>query len=177
MIPSEESVYSTACMFSHRPDLRCAEPKFYLCRSCGTLGVEFCGAAPSYLPCPCGESRSLLKPSADFEPDSSHRITYVIFGGAEHNAMRVWVGEGRHPMTREHHIRWIYLCTYEGGQFKFLQPGEKAVVNFAFADGDAYAFCDRTVCEMGRGTCQFQCKRGFLVYAYCSLHGLFQLTL
>jgi len=91
--------------------------------------------------------------------------------------MRVRVGEEKHPMTGEHHIQWIYLLTYEGGQIKFLRPGDKAAVNFAFADGDAYSYCDRAVCEMGRGNCQFQCKRGYLIYAYCSLHGLYRLAL
>ncbi len=111
------------------------------------------------MPCQCGGSIKLLEPSADSA--ECHRITYVIFGGAEHNAMRIWVEEGQHPTTQEHYIQWIYLRTYEGGQIKFLLPGEKAMVNFALADGDAYSYCDRAVCEMGRGNCQFQCKRGY----------------
>ncbi len=82
--------YSTACMISHRPGWRGDEPRFYRCGMCGALAVEFGGEAQSLLPCRCGGSRRLLEPSDDSDPAEPHRITYVIFGGAEHNAMRVW---------------------------------------------------------------------------------------
>ncbi|HPE15836.1 MAG TPA: desulfoferrodoxin family protein [Oscillospiraceae bacterium] len=170
-------MYSTACMISHRPGWRGADPRFYRCGSCGALGVEFGAEARALMPCQCGGSRELLAPSADADPAEAHRITYVIFGGAEHNAIRVWVEEGRHPATQEHHIAWIYLRTYTGGQLKFLLPGEKPTATFALADEDAYAYCDRPVCRMGRGNCQFQCKRGYQVYACCSVHGLRELRL
>ena len=47
----------------------------------------------------------------------------------------------------------------------------------ALADEDAYVYCDREVCRMGHEYCQFECKRGMVLYAHCTVHGLFRLPL
>ena len=80
-------------------------------------------------------------------------------------------------MTGDHRIEWIYVYDFQGGQFKYLPQGLSSRANFAFADEDAYAYCDRPICRMGREHCQFQCKRGLIFYAYCSMHGLFKLEI
>lgn len=105
-----------------------------------------------------------------------HQLDYTVFGGFQHNTIRVAVGEGTHPMNAGHHIEWIYLYTYQGGQMKYLPLKGPSSALFSLAEEDAYVYCDRPVCRMGWEHCQFQCKRGHIAYAYCNEHGLYRLA-
>lgn len=176
---SHKRVYSTACMVSHRPEYRTEAPAFFRCPVCGAVTVvsrPAGGAAPGPEDggrC-CGQPMVLLKLGQGQE--DAHRLDYCVFGGFAHNTIRVEVDGGYHPMTQDHHIQWIYLRTYQGGQLKYLpRPGESAAL-FSMAGEDAYSFCDREVCRMGWEHCLFQCKRGHVAYAYCNQHGLFRLA-
>ncbi len=176
--PSQEH-YSTRCLISHRPPFRTAEPLFFRCGVCGAVSVVSRppeGGTSPVLQC-CGRACQPLERCQDVEVLEQHRLDFVVFGGFEHNAIRVTVGGGSHPMEEGHRIEWVYLRTYQGGQLKLLPGKTRSAVNFSLADEDAYVYCDREICRMGREHCQFECKRGMAVYAYCSVHGLMRLVL
>lgn|GEM_PF-807992 len=200
-IPNKDN-YSTHCQISHRPPFRTYGPLFYRCECCGSLSVinhlvydadpeapgrqglpdnatrEYPGFARDLptVSC-CGRSLKPLPVCSDSALIDEHRLEYTIFGGFEHNSMNITVAGGIHPMTREHRIEWIYVRGFQGGQLKMLPASGSSKANFSFADEDAYAYCDRPICRMGREHCQFLCKRELIIYAYCSRHGLFRLVL
>ena len=176
--PGQE-YYSTRCRISHRPPFRTAEPIFYRCPVCGALTVINPmpkGGQEPILYC-CGKQLYPLELCRDEEVLSEHKIDYVVFGGFERSGVRITVDGGSHPMWEDHKIEWVYLHTFQGGQLKFLPSKTRAVIHFSLADEDAYVYCDREVCRMGREHCQFECKRGMVAYAYCNVHGLVRLIL
>ena len=69
----------------------------------------------------------------------------------EDGAINVNIGSVNHPMADEHYIEWVYVETENGGQRKYLKPGEEPSVTFSLGDDKAVA-----------------------VYAYCNLHGLWK---
>lgn len=84
-------------------------------------------------------------------------LEYKIVGGFETNALRVtWDNP---PGGR---LRWVALKTFTGFQVKYVQPGKFPPIVFAFADEDAYVYCNRDICA----ECSFKCKSGFMLYGY-----------
>lgn len=65
--------------------------------------------------------------------------------------VNVKVGAKPHPMSPEHHIRFIWLETENGAQLRYLRPDAPAVADFCVANDCATA-----------------------AYAYCNLHGLWK---
>lgn len=202
-IPKSEN-YSTHCSISHRPPFRTCEPLFYRCPHCGAVTVIHYPSPADVTSHASGEHRKPFEKNIDEHyPERTHypvlsccdtalaplqlstdpglledhKIEFTIFGGFEHNSMNVTVGSGIHPMQKDHRIEWLYVRGFQGGQLKMLPPAGSAKANFSFADEDAYAYCDRPICKMGREHCLFQCKREVVLYAYCSRHGLFRLAL
>ena len=197
-IPQNDN-FSTRCQISHRPPFRTADPLFYRCPCCRAVTVinrpapeGFCPGhdradtakgdstpIPAQMPtlsC-CGQKLSPLPLCTDPDLLEEHRIEFTLFGGFEKNAANFKIGGGIHSMRGSHRIEWVFLQTFQGGQLKYLPQGGSSSCNFAFADEDAYAYCDRPICRMGREHCQFQCKRGLTLYAWCSQHGLFRKTI
>lgn len=178
-IPQNEN-FSTRCQISHRPVFRTGRPLFYLCDICGTLftlHAPYSGyGKPQKITC-CDHVLHPLQVNHDKELWEDHRIEFTVFGGFEKNAINIRIGGGIHPMEEDHRIKWVYVRGAQGEQFKYLPLRAFAKVNVAFADEDAYAYCDRPICRMGREHCHFQCKRGLEIYAYCTRHGLFRLEL
>lgn len=175
--------YSTRCLISHRPEFMTDEPLIYHCSECGKIMIANSIRLNHYHPervpeifC-CGQPLLPLKVCTDQKIIDSHPIRFVIFGGYERNSVRIEIEGGFHPMEKDHRIEWIYMRTFQGGQLKILPPGSRSFANFSFADNDAFVYCDRDICRMGREHCQFLCKRGMVVYAYCSKHGLFRMVL
>lgn len=174
-----QRIYSRECMISHPPVYRTEEPVFYRCPVCGSVEVKVQPMAskaqkPDETGCCCGQPLvKLIATPANDAPE--HEMKFCIFGGFANNTIRVEVKNGGHPMNETHHIEWIYLRTYQGGQMKYLPPGTESATLFAMANEDAYAFCDREICHMGWEHCLFQCKRGHIAYAYCNQHGLYKL--
>ena len=176
MIPERQN-YTTACMVSRCPAMNNDRPVFFRCGICGSISIVYGDCSLTEFKCGCNGTRQRLETPGSEEKDGIHALSYVFFGGAEHNAVQISVGDGNHPMTEEHRIQWIYLLTYEGGQLKYLDTSLKARTTFAMAGMDAYSYCNRHICHMGHKHCQFQCKRGWEIYAYCSLHVLSRLIL
>lgn len=170
----DSSKISTRCRISHRAPFRSKEPIFYKCAHCNNLMIQASPELESVVIFCCEKQMTELKPiSTDEAPeDELHQIEYLISGGFEQNAIKVHIGRSSHPMDEEHHIQWIYLYTFQGGQLKYLAKRKPPEAIFALAEEDAFSYCDRQPCEMGRGDCQFKCKRGWVLYAYCNVHGL-----
>lgn len=183
MRASSTENYSTRCLISHRPPFMTGEPLICRCPECKELViVNHTGQNPGAQECNtqivcCNKPLSPLKVCTDPGLIASHPMSFVIFGGYERNSVRIQVEGGFHPMEADHRIEWIYLRTFQGGQLKILAPGGRSFANFSFADLDAFVYCDREVCKMGREHCQFLCKRGMVVYAFCTRHGLFRMEL
>lgn len=172
--------FSTRCRISHRPSYQTQEPAFYRCDTCGSLivlnNLPGSQAAPPQISC-CGKAMKQLSVCTDPEILREHEMSFTVFGGFEKNAVRISVDGNLHPMRDDHRIEWIYLRTYQGGILKYMPLKSRSFANFALGDEDAYVYCDRDVCRMGREHCQFACKRGNIAYAYCSRHGLMRLEL
>lgn len=175
MKKTKQNTFSLRCPISHKPSFMVSSPIFLRCDTCGTVVVvqETSPQDSSRTVSCCGSSMKPIPFCVDSENSIDHEIDYVVFGGLEHNAIRVKIGKGIHPMTSDHCIEWVYLHSFQGGQFKKLSLNRRSYATFAFADEDAYVYCDRDICKMGREFCQFECKRGLVVFAYCSQHGLF----
>ena len=147
------------------------ETVFFSCPHCGNQ-VTLAKGSDVQIAC-CGEPALKLIPNAVDACSAQHLPEVSFTGGYTANAAKIGIGNPLHPMTAEHHIKWIYLRTVQGGQFKYLQAGKPPVLSFALTDLDGYSYCDRQICLMGKG-CKFKCKQGFVAYAYCNLHGLWQ---
>ena len=68
--------------------------------------------------------------------------------------LTVTVGAVEHPMADVHYIQWIFVETENGGQIRYLNPGQ----------------APSTVFELGS-------EKPVTVYAYCNLHGLWMTKL
>lgn len=164
---------STRIKNSTKPTFSAAAPLFYRCARCRRLMVQpFAGDGALSLAC-CGEAMSELTPRSPTDAEAGqHLPAMVVSGGFDSNALSVTVGLPPHPMENDHHLEWIYLYTFQGGQIKFIAPGDRAAAIFSLAEKDAYVYCDRTICKGSQ--CKFNCKRGFIAYAYCNRHGLWK---
>lgn len=93
----------------------------------------------------------------DEMPKDIH-LDYRIIGGLNNNALEVsWkIDNGS-----EYSLSWIAVKTFTGMQLKYILPKKRSPLLFAFADEDAYAYCNEDPCR----ECIFMCKRGFVVYA------------
>ena len=112
--------------------------KFYICNHCGNLVTTIHNAGVP-LVC-CGEKMKELVPNTVAELSGS-RLT-------------VTVGAVEHPMADVHYIQWIFVETENGGQIRYLNPGQ----------------APNAVFELGS-------EKPVAVYAYCNLHGLWMTKL
>ena len=119
-------------------------------------------AGNAFAPSCCGRIMERLEPLPDGQR-AGFSIGYEVVGGVDANALRVrWSSTSAHP------LRWVALKTVTGVQLKYVLPGKKPPLVFAFADEDAYAYCNEDPCR----ACTFRCKRGFHLYAYLDGLGL-----
>ena len=143
------------CKLPRKPWLKRAEVRFYHCPRCGRVLHEYIPEHPRQetpapsLPLCCAGS---MTPLAARPPRADLR--YDITGGFNNNAVKaVW--DGVSPL-------WILLQTYTGIYLKHIPPEKRPPVVFPLADEDAYAYCDRDVCEK----CLYCCKKGCILYFY-----------
>ena len=122
--------------------------RFFKCEHCGNLtGLILNKGVP--LVC-CGEKMTELIPNT-VEASAEKHIPAVT---ASVNSLIVQIGSAPHPMEEGHHIAFVYVETENGGQRKFFKPGMEPKCEFSFADDKPIA-----------------------VYAYCNLHGLWEIVL
>jgi len=172
--------YKTNCRISHRPVYRTEEPVFFRCPVCGSVIVKHIPKdgiqSDNEILC-CGTKMIKLELTQDPQLKKEHEMAFAVFGGFFKNTIRLTVDDGMHPMDDDHHIEWMYLRTYQGGQIKYLPLHRSSAAMFMMAEEDSYVYCNREVCRMGWEHCQFQCKRLNIGYAYCNKHGLFRIVL
>ncbi|MCZ9147238.1 desulfoferrodoxin family protein [Escherichia albertii] len=168
---------STRIKNSTKPAFIQREPVFYHCSHCGQFFIQPGNNNNEMQHRCCSETMEILhakNTDTDTPLAKEHRPQMTISGGFESNTLSVCTGMPPHSMTEEHHLAWIYIYTFQGGQFKFLQPGDIPEATFALAEKDAYVYCDRRLCKGSK--CKFNCKRGFTAYCWCNQHGLWKLT-
>lgn len=122
--------------------------KFYICRHCGNqIAMVHDSGVPVVC---CGEKMEALIPNT-VEASGEKHLPVVCTEG---ELLKVEIGSVEHPMVPEHYIEWIYVETENGGQYKYLKPGEKPHAVF---------------CLNG--------EKALAVYAYCNIHGLWMTEL
>lgn len=117
--------------------------KFYKCSICGNT-VEMIHSGGGTMVC-CGKDMDLLVPNTTEASTEKH---IPVLTRAD-DKVEINVGSVPHPMTDEHYISWIYLCTGKTGKMVCLSPGEEPKATFCLDPS-----------EHGQ------------VFAYCNLHGL-----
>ena len=155
------------CKETRKPSVFAPPVQFLHCPVCGNL-VASIREITGEMSC-CGHSMEVLKPHAPEAFEEEIRLSYLIFGSLNENAVRaIWEcrDEAEKPV-------WIWLRTFSGGQIKYLKPGKESPVIFGLADEDAYAYCDKDPCV----ECTFRCKRGFGLYFYFERRGVIYLPL
>jgi len=117
--------------------------KFFICNHCKNLAglIEDKGVP---MVC-CGENMTELNPNTVDASEEKHLPEVTLKG----ENLKVQVGSVLHPMTDEHYITFIYVETEQGGQGKYLKPGDEPMAEFSFVNDKPIA-----------------------VYEYCNLHGL-----
>lgn len=126
--------------------------KFLICEKCGTV-ITFLTGDGDNVKC-CGEDMKQLH-AVNTEGAGEKHLPKVH---RNEGAVRVDVGEVRHPMDGDHYIEWIYLETKRGGQFVRLKANEEPRATFGVS-GETPG--DEPVA----------------VYAYCNKHGLWRTEL
>ena len=122
--------------------------KFFICKHCGNIAAVL-NKMHAPLSC-CGEKMSELVPNTAEAATEKHLPAVTLNG----NAVSVNVGSVDHPMTKEHHIGFVYLETENGGQRKNLAVDAAPKAEFCLNGDKAVA-----------------------VYAYCNLHGMWKTEL
>ncbi len=117
-----------------------SEKKFFVCQHCGNTVVMIKDAGVPMV-C-CGDNMTELKANTVDASVEKHIPVVKVDG----NVVTAVVGSVEHPMVEEHFIEWIYLETSDGGQLKYLKPGQKPELQFALTANEsakaAYAFCN-----------------------------------
>lgn len=123
---------------------------FYVCPICGNLVVKIEDGGP--VPHCCGQQMEELQPGSVEAAVEKH---IPVVERVDDCTVRVKVGSMAHPMTKEHHIDFIWLETEHGGQLRYLTH-----------DGIVQETAQAEFCT---------CKDPIVaVYAYCNLHGLWK---
>ena len=123
--------------------------KLYKCAHCGNIAIKVVDSGVP-LVC-CGEPMQALKAGSVDAAVEKHVPAVQV----QADTVNVTVGEVEHPMLAEHWIEWVVLETDKGFHTAVLAPGQAPKAVFALAPG-----------EMGRA-----------VYAYCNLHGLWEVKI
>ena len=121
--------------------------KFYKCRHCGNV-VEKVVDSGVKVVC-CGEEMQELIPNTVDASGEKHVPVVSKLGDGK---LKVEVGSVAHPMTKEHHIVFVYVETEHGGIRVNLKDKPEA-----------------EVCVCG--------EKVVAVYEYCNLHGLWRASL
>ncbi len=130
--------------------------QFYYCPICGNVIVKAVDGGT--IPHCCGKEMQVLHANTE-EGSAEKHIPEVSIHRAmfpcRDNMVVVKIGNEPHPMNKEHHIKFIYLETVNGGQiihFDEFGPDTKAEAHFCLYD-----------------------DKVLTVYSYCNLHGLWSM--
>lgn len=120
--------------------------QFYVCPKCGNVIIKLVDSG--VVPTCCGEPMQVMDVNTEEAMQVREKHVPVIVR-ENANTIRIDVGALPHPMSKDHHISFIYLETEHGGQWQALKPEQAAIVRMS----------------IGR-------DRPTAVYAYCNVHGL-----
>lgn len=121
------------------------DQKFYFCKSCNGVFMSMDNNASEC----CGSKLSEIVPGTVDAAKEKHIPQYEV----KDSKVFVNVGSVTHPMTEEHYIPWICVCTTNGCQTKKLSFTDKPEACFILCEGEKVE----------------------AVYAYCNLHGLWKI--
>ncbi len=120
--------------------------QFYRCQHCGNIVMKLHDSKVAVV-C-CNESMIELHPNTIEAAVEKHiPVIKKLEQGTE-----ISVGSILHPMTEEHYIEWIYVETLDGGVIEYFTKTKEP----------------RVIVNM-------QVQEIKTVYAYCNLHGLWQM--
>ncbi|KAF5081565.1 hypothetical protein DSECCO2_108840 [anaerobic digester metagenome] len=164
------------CKLPRKPWIKHAVLHFWHCKSCSRLLHEYLSedhsadsrAASSLAPVCCGQPMQPLLPQTPQGAASLLDIDYEIVGGLNNNAVRVRWNKAAAPPPM-----WIALQTYTGVYLKHISPKKLPPVVFPLSDEDAYAYCDKDICEQ----CLYCCKKGCAIYVYTGESGMIVLNM
>lgn len=95
-------------------------------------------------------------------------LDFQFRGGFNSNCVKIkWFSK-----NRDLRPQWIAVKTFTGYQVKYVPEKKFSPVTFAFADEDAYCYCDSDPCE----ECMFRCKFGMCAYVYVKGIGLVRMS-
>lgn len=153
---------------------------FFRCSTCGTIVIGIAGerpsafsgtgrslvAEPAYLgastPSCCGHPMEHLPLIAWEDVPDDIELDYRFEGGFNNNCLKIkWF-----ITAPDAAVEWACIKTFTGMQTKYALPGKRSPLVFAFADEDAFCYCDKNPCI----ECKFRCKAGMV--AYVSVTGL-----
>ncbi len=118
--------------------------EIYKCDLCGNI-IEVLTGANGALIC-CGQD---MKPQKENTVDAAIEKHIPVVSVIDEGLL-VTVGSVNHPMTEEHLIEWIEVIASDTTYTTFLKAGDKPQACFPSITG------------------------GYLVRAYCNLHGLWK---
>ena len=121
------------------------DKEFFICEFCGNIVTKI---NDSNVPLFCCNKPITKLEVGSIEASHEKHIPVV---NISNNKIIITIGEIEHPMIEEHSILWIMLITNEGEYLKYLNVGNKPIVEFIIND-----------------------ERPLSVYAYCNLHGLWK---
>ncbi|MCR4891436.1 MAG: desulfoferrodoxin Dfx [Lachnospiraceae bacterium] len=121
-----------------------AKTKFYRCEKCGNF-VMIIGEKTACTPKCCGEEMTELVAGSTDAAVEKHVPAVTVDG----DKVMVEVGSVAHPMVDAHYITFVYLETENGGQMRYLKPGDEPKAEFALNG-----------------------EKPVAVFEYCNLHGL-----
>ena len=157
------------------------------CAHCGTYQLGIAGKEPSsyrgtgrspvlYPPythiekpqCCCSDLEA--SPYID-QADTPENIflDYSFIGGFNNNSLQIkW-----DISDSTFRVDWVLLKTFTGIQLKYVTPNNCSSLIFAFAEEDAFVYCDKDPCE----ECVFRCKSGFIAYVCIVNYGIVRVPL
>lgn len=148
----QQTVSPTRFIGRGKPRKMRKDVTIYRCKTCGTILTGWAADTMQGQPQCCGEPMEIPQTIDNESLPENKKLKYRIRGSLNSNCIVIQWGTVR--------PEWILLETFRGSQFFYVENSFKEV--FAFAQNDAYAYCDKDPCK----ECSFRCKRGFCIYAY-----------
>lgn len=124
------------------------DERFFECQTCGNVAVM--AVSSGVIPYCCGDEMMPLRANTTDGNVEKHVPSVEII--SDHR-MIVKVGSMPHPMTEQHHIKFICLETDDGYLLKYLEINTPAEVYLRYSG------------------------KPLAVYAYCNIHGLWKVDL
>ncbi|MCL2521883.1 MAG: desulfoferrodoxin [Erysipelotrichales bacterium] len=118
--------------------------KFFKCNICGNFTGLIYNSGPNMVCC----GKPMEEQIANNIGEAKLHLPVITRSG---DKITIKIGDEAHPMVEDHHLKFIYLETANGGQRKCLEIGSESMAEFMLVD-----------------------DRPLVCYTYCNLHGLWK---